>query len=68
METRARTLVKALLWNVIGLAVMAFVGLVLTGSIAIGGVMAATNTVIGLISYVIYERAWARIRWGRVHG
>ena len=68
METRARTLVKALLWNVIGLAVMTLVGLVLTGSAAVGGIMAVVNTAIGLISYVLYERVWARIRWGRAHG
>jgi len=68
METRARTLVKALLWNAIGLAVMSLVGLVLTGSAAIGGIMALVNTAIGLISYVLYERVWARISWGRAHG
>ncbi|MCZ7676112.1 MAG: DUF2061 domain-containing protein [Roseovarius sp.] len=67
METRARTLVKALLWNAIGLAVMSLVGLALTGSAAVGGVMAAINTAIGLISYVVYERVWSRIRWGRRH-
>ncbi|MBZ0124517.1 MAG: DUF2061 domain-containing protein [Roseovarius sp.] len=67
METRARTLVKALLWNAIGLLVMSVVGLALTGSAAVGGVMAAINTAIGLISYVAYERVWSRIGWGRRH-
>ena len=66
-ETRARTAVKALVWNAIGLTVMALVGLALTGSAAIGGAMAALNTGIGLICYVAYERFWARIEWGR-HG
>ncbi|WP_397541287.1 DUF2061 domain-containing protein [Roseovarius salis] len=65
METRARTLVKAVLWNVIGLAVMSLVGLLMTGSAAVGGIMAAVNTAIGLVSYVLYERVWSRIRWGR---
>jgi uncharacterized membrane protein len=67
METRARTLVKALLWNAIGLLMMSIVGLALTGSAAIGGIMAAVNTGIGLVSYVVYERVWSRINWGRRH-
>lgn len=67
METRARTLVKAFVWNAIGLAVMSLVGLALTGSAAIGGAMALINTGIGLTAYILYERLWDRIRWGRVH-
>ncbi len=67
METRKRTLVKAIVWNIIGLTVMALVGLTLTGSVAVGGAMAVVNTVIGLTMYVLYERVWARISWGRHH-
>ncbi|MFC3117355.1 DUF2061 domain-containing protein [Jhaorihella thermophila] len=55
---------KAVLWNVIGLVVMAVVGLIATGSAAVGGTLAVVNTVIGLVMYVIYERIWARIKWG----
>lgn len=68
METRARTLVKAVVWNAIGLAVMSLVGLAMTGSAAVGGAMAAINTTIGLTSYFLYERIWSRINWGRLHG
>jgi len=68
METRRRTLVKAVLWNVIGLTVMSLVGLAMTGSAAVGGAMAVVNTVLGLIMYVFYERLWARINWGRLYG
>ncbi|MBU3258842.1 DUF2061 domain-containing protein [Roseovarius sp. PS-C2] len=67
METRKRTLVKAIVWNIIGLTVMALVGLTLTGSVAVGGAMAVVNTMIGLTMYVLYERVWARISWGRHH-
>ena len=68
METRRRTLVKAVLWNLIGLSVMGVVGLVMTGSALVGGTMALVNTAIGLTTYVVYERIWARIGWGRLHG
>ncbi|WP_368345909.1 DUF2061 domain-containing protein [Pelagovum sp. HNIBRBA483] len=66
METRTRSLVKAVIWSALGFLVMALVGLAFTGSLAVGGVMAVLNTVIGLITYVLYERLWARISWGRL--
>lgn len=50
-----------------GLVVMTVVGLVATGSAAVGGALAVVNTAIGLTLYVIYERIWAGISWGR-HG
>ena len=65
MDTRRRSVVKAIVWNVMGLAVMTVVGLIATGSAAIGGTLAVVNTAIGLTMYVIYERVWAGIRWGR---
>jgi len=68
MDRPKRTLVKAIIWNAIGLAVMSAVGFLLTGSAAVGGAMAVINTLIGLSIYVIYERVWARISWGRVNG
>lgn len=68
METRMRTIVKAVIWNLIGLAVMALVGAFITGSVMAGGTMALINAAIGLSSYVLYERTWTRIQWGRCLG
>ncbi len=68
METAQRSLVKAGLWNVIGLCMMALVGLAMTGSAVLGGKMALVNTGLGFASYLAYERIWARIGWGRRHG
>lgn len=66
MDTGKRTILKAVLWNVLGLMMMALVGLIMTGSVALGGAMALMNTAIGLACYILYERAWSRISWGRV--
>ena len=68
METKRRTAVKAIVWNLIGLAMMSLVGLLMTGSVAVGGAIAVVNAAIGLSSYFVYERIWARVRWGRLHG
>ncbi|MBO9472616.1 MULTISPECIES: DUF2061 domain-containing protein [unclassified Shimia] len=65
-ETPKRSIVKAVIWNVIGLASMALVGLLATGSLALGGKLALINTGVGLCCYVIYERVWARVHWGRL--
>ncbi|KAB2882628.1 MAG: DUF2061 domain-containing protein [Albidovulum sp.] len=65
MDTRWRTLLKAVLWNLLGLLTMSLVGLAMTGSVALGGAMAVANTAIGFVAYVGYERLWAQVRWGR---
>ncbi len=65
MDTRKRTLVKAIIWNLIGLGVMLTVGFIATGSFIVGGAMAVVNASIGLSSYVLYERVWDRVHWGR---
>lgn len=65
METRARTLVKSILWTALGLVVMCLVGLAFTGSATLGGAMALVNATLGFIMYAGYERLWSRIAWGR---
>ena len=65
MDSFARTWVKAVLWSAIGLVSMSVIGSLFTGSLSVGGMMAVSNTLIGLASYVIYERVWSRISWGR---
>ncbi len=66
METKRRTLVKALCWQMLGLLIMTLVGFLVTGSVLVGGVTAVVNTMIGLVIYVLYERFWNRVSWGRL--
>lgn len=65
METGIRSMVKAVMWQAMGLGTMLIVGILYTGSIAAGGAMAGINTLVGLATYMIYERIWARVTWGR---
>jgi len=65
METRRRTVVKATLWNLVGFLMMAVVGLTWTGSVAVGGAIALINTAVGFACYLVYERIWTRVSWGR---
>lgn len=68
MDTQKRSIVKAVIWNVIGIISMSVVGILATGSAALGGKMALINSGLGFSMYVIYERVWSRVRWGRQHG
>ncbi|NOX73522.1 MAG: DUF2061 domain-containing protein [Alphaproteobacteria bacterium] len=65
MDSRLRSIVKALIWQLMGLVVMVIIGLFFTGSLWTGGAMALINALIGLATYMIYERVWAGVRWGR---
>ena len=65
MDSTKRTFTKAIFWQMLGLISMGIVGYAFTGSIRVGGAMALVNAAVGLTFYVIYERLWARIGWGR---
>ncbi len=65
METSQRSLIKALIWNLIGFISMSLIGFIATGSLILGGKLAVINTLVGLLCYLAYERVWARVRWGR---
>ncbi|MEK0162813.1 DUF2061 domain-containing protein [Phaeobacter sp. JH20_36] len=67
METRARSVAKAVIWNLLGLIMMAGVGWLVTGSAGLGGRLAILNSCVGFLCYVIYERVWAGVGWGRRH-
>jgi uncharacterized membrane protein len=65
METRLRSAVKAVTWQALGLAVMTAIGTAVTGSPGAGGAIAVIGSAAGFVTYILHERAWARIRWGR---
>ncbi len=66
METQKRTWTKAIVWQVMGLFTMLIVGYFFTGSVVTGGAMALANALIGLTVYIVFERVWNRINWGRI--
>jgi uncharacterized membrane protein len=68
MESRIRTLLKALTWQVLGLLTMTAIGLVHTGSITAGMSLAASSMVVGFVCFLIHERIWNAVRWGRRAG
>lgn len=66
MESPTRTIAKAVSWQSLGLFSMTLIGYLFTGSVAAAGSLAVVTTLIGAVCYVLHERAWNRISWGRV--
>ena len=65
MDTTKRTILKAIIWQITGIFTMAIVGFFLTGSAEQGLGLALANTAVGTVTYIIYERFWAGVLWGR---
>lgn len=65
MDRPRRTVAKAITWQALGLLTMTGIGYVVTGSVGAGGMIAAVGAGVGTVCYVIHERVWARVRWGR---
>lgn len=65
-ETRWRSLTKALIWRASGFLILGAIAYWFTGtwseSLAISGWFNGIR--LGL--YYVHERAWLRVRWGRI--
>ena len=64
METKLRTIAKALTWQVIGLAVTGALAWFHTGSMLTAVSFALSTATSGLAFFFVHERLWARVRWG----
>ena len=64
MENNKRTWAKALTWQTTGLIIMTGVNYLVLGSLQQSMGLSALLTALGLVTYVIHERLWARVRWG----
>ncbi|AOW13002.1 hypothetical protein LPB72_18720 [Hydrogenophaga crassostreae] len=64
MENKKRTWTKALTWQTLGLLVMTFVNYLYLGNLNQGIGLSLLLSGLGLLTYVVHERLWARVRWG----
>ena len=65
METTCRIIAKAASWQTVGLIAMTAITYLVTGSVSEGGLIAAVGCACGMAMYVLHERVWANIAWGR---
>jgi len=66
METRWRSLVKAVTWRAGGLVMTSGVAYAITGRAGLAASIGILDTVVKLGAFYIHERAWLKIRFGRV--
>lgn len=64
MESPARSIAKAITWQLLGLITMTLLAWVVTGSLTSAGGLALGAAATGFFCFILHERAWARIRWG----
>ncbi len=65
METRTRSIVKALTWRTGGLVVTFAVVWVVTGQLRLAASVGLADTLVKLIAYYVHERCWLKIRFGK---
>ena len=65
METAQRTLLKTTTWQVIGIATMMIIAYPHTESLLDALTLSLTSSTSGLILFMVHERIWNAVRWGR---
>lgn len=65
MDSPARTFAKTATWQTSGLISMTLLSWAVTGSWSAGGAIALGGMILGTVTYVLHERMWDRVSWGR---
>lgn len=66
METKSRSLIKALSYRVIGTGVTALLVYFVTGQATLSFAVGLFDSAVKILVYFLHERAWSRIQFGRV--
>ena len=65
MDQPRRSLVKTVSWRITGSSATFLIAYIMTGSVAIAGVIGVTQMISNTILYYFHERIWNRISWGK---
>ena len=66
METRSRSIVKALTWRVMALIITTAVVWIASGSVELAASVGLADTVIKLGAYYGHERCWLKVKFGKI--
>ena len=64
METRKRSIVKAISWRVIATFITSLLVLLLTGEWQFAATIGLADTLLKFFIYFAHERMWTRVRYG----
>lgn len=65
METRRRSIAKALSWRCCATVITFLVVLMLTGELIFAAEIGLLDTTVKLAAYFFHERMWLRVSYGR---
>jgi uncharacterized membrane protein len=65
MDQPRRSLVKTISWRITGSSATFLIAYLMTGNLAVAGVIGVTQMISNTILYYFHERLWNKIRWGQ---
>ena len=66
METRRRSIAKALSWRFLATLITTAVAYSLTGGLAFAAKIGVIDTAVKVLIYFAHERTWQRISYGKI--
>jgi uncharacterized membrane protein len=66
LESRRRSIAKALSWRILASIITALVALALTGKLEFAIQIGLLDTTVKLAIYYLHERLWQRVRYGKM--
>jgi len=66
LETRRRSLAKAISWRILAAIITGCVALAMTKQLDFAAKIGLIDTTVKLLIYFLHERAWNKINYGRV--
>jgi uncharacterized membrane protein len=66
LETRRRSIAKAISWRILAAIITACVALAMTGQLEFAAKIGLIDTSVKLLIYFFHERIWNKINYGRV--
>jgi uncharacterized membrane protein len=65
MDSLRRSLVKTVSWRATGSSATFLIAYLMTGNLAVAGVIGVTQMISNTILYYFHERIWNKISWGQ---
>jgi uncharacterized membrane protein len=65
-ETRRRSFAKAISWRILAAIITACVALAMTHQLLFAAKIGLIDTTVKLLLYFLHERAWNKLKYGRV--
>jgi uncharacterized membrane protein len=65
MDQPRRSLVKTISWRITGSSATFLIAYLMTGNLAVAGVIGITQMISNTVLYYLHERLWNKITWGQ---